>query len=651
MKIELCNEVLSVIFRPMKHLVMGTAGHVDHGKTSLVKGLTGVDTDRLKEEKERGITIELGFASLTLPDGRTLGLVDVPGHERFVKNMVSGAAGIDLVVLVIGADEGVMPQTREHLHICSLLGIREGLVALTKIDLVEPDWLSLVTDDVRQFLQGTFLENSPIVTVSSATMAGFDELLQVLQKTASNVEEGADAGIFRLPVDRIFTMKGFGTVVTGTLLSGRIDTGDEVEVYPRDIVTKIRGIQVHNQSVPYAESGQRTALNLQGVDKALVLRGDVLARPGTVFPTQRLDLFCDYLAGAGRKLKNRSLVRFHVGTSEVMARILLLEGDEWEPGQSGYAQLILASPIVAVAGDRYVIRSYSPVTTIGGGVILDPLPAKHKRYSPPVLAQLQSIHRGSENDRTMAIVERAGLKGITTTELVARTGYSTGRLRKIMESILSKREALLIDREEERLLWISAYENLQERILERLRSFHERFPLKEGTPREELRTMLGFGIGPKLYHTALRDLEKAGQVVIDRENVRLSEHRVHLAGGLDRMRSEILKAYRESGLTVPSFKDVMEPFAGRRSEALSLVQTMLKDGMLVKVTEDLYFHRDVLAKLREDYRAYLLREGKATPASMKELTGLSRKYIIPLMEYFDAAKLTIRTGDQRILRE
>jgi len=635
----------------MKHLVMGTAGHVDHGKTSLVKALTGVDTDRLKEEKERGITIELGFASLNLPDGRTLGLVDVPGHERFVKNMVSGAAGIDLVVLVIAADEGVMPQTREHLHICSLLGIKKGLVALTKIDLVEPDWLSLVTDDVRHFLQGTFLENSPTVPFSSATRAGIDELLQELQKTASEVEEEADAGIFRLPIDRVFTMKGFGTVVTGTLLSGRIDTGDEVEVFPRRVVTKIRGIQVHNQPVTSAETGQRTALNLQGVDKALIERGDVLARPGTVFPTQRLDVFCDYLASAGRKLKNRSLVRFHVGTSEVMARILLLEQDEWEPGQGGYAQLILVSPIVAVAGDRYVIRSYSPVTTIGGGVILDPLPAKHKRRSAPVLEQLRRIRQGSENDRTATLIGRAGLKGIETTELIARTGYSAGRLKRILESLLAGREALLIDREEGRVLLRSVFENLQERILEGLRSFHARFPLKEGTPREELRTMLGSGIGPKLYHAALSGLEKVGKVVIDRESVRLAGHRVNLAGGLDEMRSEILKSYLDAGLAVPSFKDAMDPFRARRAEALSLVQSMLKEGALVKVTEDLYFHRDVLSKLREDYRAYLLREGKATPAGMKELTGLSRKYIIPLMEYFDATKLTIRTGDQRILRE
>lgn len=635
----------------MKHLVMGTAGHVDHGKTSLVKVLTGIDTDRLKEEKDRGITIELGFASLHLPDGRVLGLVDVPGHERFVKHMVSGAAGIDLVVLVIAADEGVMPQTREHLHICSLLGIKKGLVVLTKIDLVDPEWLALVADDVRHFLQGTFLESSPVVPFSSATRAGLDELLQSLQKTASEVEEEADAGIFRLPIDRVFTMKGFGTVVTGTLLSGRVEVGDEVEVYPRSIVTKIRGIQVHSQPVTSAETGQRTALNLQGVDKALIERGDVLARPATVFPTQRLDIFCDYLAGAGRKLKNRSLVRLHVGTSEVMARILLLEHDEWEPGQGGYAQLILASPIAAVAGDRYVIRSYSPVTTIGGGVILDPLPAKHKRRSVPVLDQLQRIHQGSENDRTAVMIGRAGLRGIETKELIARTGYSAGRLKRILESLLAGREALLIDREEGRVLLRSVYETLQERSLEALRSFHARFPLKEGTPREELRTMLGAGVSPKLYHAALSGLEKAGKVVIDRESVRLTGHHVNLAGGLDQMRDKILKTYLDAGLAVPSFKEVMEPFSARRSEALSLVYTMIKEGALVKVTEDLYFHRDVLSKLREDYRAYLLREGKATPAGMKELTNLSRKYIIPLMEYFDATKLTIRTGDQRILRE
>ncbi|HEY5497757.1 MAG TPA: selenocysteine-specific translation elongation factor, partial [Syntrophales bacterium] len=316
---------------------MGTAGHVDHGKTALIKRLTGVDTDRLKEEKERGITIELGFASLSLPGGKIIGVVDVPGHERFVKNMVAGAAGIDLVAMVIAADEGVMPQTREHLHICTLLGIRKGVVVLTKTDLVDAEWLELVREDVRAFLKGTFLEASPIVPVSALTGAGFAELLSAIERTAGEVEEGADMGLFRLPIDRVFTMKGFGTVVTGTLISGKVTTGEEVEISPLGFRTRVRGIQVHNQTVETAEAGQRTAINLQGTDRAVIERGYVLAGPGALTVSQRLDCTYRHLTVAGRKLKNRTLVRLHTGTSEIMARVILLDRDELESGGEGFA--------------------------------------------------------------------------------------------------------------------------------------------------------------------------------------------------------------------------------------------------------------------------------------------------------------------------
>ena len=432
----------------MKHLVMGTAGHVDHGKTALIKRLTGVDTDRLKEEKERGITIELGFASLTLPGGRTLGVVDVPGHERFVRNMVAGAAGIDLVVLVIAADEGVMPQTREHLHICTLLGIRKGFVALTKIDMVDEEWLELVREDVRMFLRGTFLEDAPVVPVSSLTGAGFPELLLIIGKTADEVEEGADVGLFRLPVDRVFTIKGFGTVVTGTLVSGKVGTGEEVEISPFGLRARVRGIQVHNRTVETAEAGQRTAINLQGIDREMVERGHVLTGPGSLTASQRLDCIYRHLSGAGRKLKNRTLVRFHTGTSEVMARMILLDRDELEPGEECCVQLVLEAPLAAVAGDRFVVRSYSPVTTIGGGVIVDPLPAKHKRSSAGVLREFQHLAGGEEEEKTAVILERAGIGGITEKLLVVRTGSRGRELRRRLEGMFSAKRAVLVDRDE-----------------------------------------------------------------------------------------------------------------------------------------------------------------------------------------------------------
>lgn len=635
----------------MKHIIIGTAGHVDHGKTALIKALTGIDTDRLKEEKERGISIELGFASLTLQNGQTFGIVDVPGHERFIKNMVSGAAGIDMVILVIAADEGVMPQTREHLHICSLLGIKRGLVALTKIDMVDDDWLYLVNDDVHEFLKGTFLETSPVVSVSSVTGAGLDELLDVMGKVASEVEEESDAGLFRLPVDRVFTIKGFGTVITGTMISGDIKVGEEAEILPQGVTAKVRGIQVHNQSATIAEAGQRTAVNLQGVEKATIERGDVLARPHTLKPSIRLDVYVDYLSSNERILKNRNLVRFHAATSEVIGRIILLDRDEMEPGSGGDAQFILKSPIVVMAGDRFVIRSYSPVTTIGGGMIIDPLPKKHKRNSEKVIHESELLRNGTDLERTSVIIERSGIEGIDIRELVVRTGLHQNRLKDIIKSLCSQKQAVVLDVDEARFVSFPLYQELQKRVLLEMRAYHDKYPLKEGILKEELRNTMGPFVNTRLFNMGVRDLERNGEIVIERENLRISGHTVDLKGDLDDLRSKIGNIYIEAGLTPPSIKEVMEKFPDLKKQTESVLTVMLKEGTLLKINEELYFHREVLLRLRENYKNLLLRDGKATPASFKELTGLSRKFIIPLMEYFDITKLTIRAGDHRILRE
>jgi selenocysteine-specific elongation factor len=635
----------------MKHFIIGTAGHVDHGKTALIKAITGIDTDRLKEEKERGISIELGFASLTLPNGRTFGIVDVPGHERFIRNMVSGASGIDMVIMVIAADEGVMPQTREHLHICSLLGIKKGLVALTKVDMVAEEWLDLVNDDVHEFLKETFLEAAPVIPVSSITGAGIEELLDALGRVASEIEGESDAGIFRLPVDRVFTMKGFGTVVTGTLISGDIKLGEEVEILPPGVTAKVRGIQIHNQSATIAEAGQRTAINLQGVEKDTIVRGDVLARPRTLKPSIRLDVCMEYLSNNNRRLKNRNLVRFHVGTNEVIGRIILLDREDVEPGAKASAQVVLESPIVAMARDRFVIRSYSPVTTIGGGMIVDPLPKKHKRNSEKVNHEIDLLHDGTDTERAAIIIERSGIEGIGISELEMRTGIHQNILKDILGTLSSRKQVVVLDVDESRIISSSIYQNLQGRILLEMRAYHERYPLKEGISKEELRSTAGQFARPRLFNMAVRELEKRGEIVVERENIRLSGHRVDLKGELEDMRSKIAQTYIDAGLTPPSIKELMEKFAGQRSLAESVINVMLKEGSLIKINEDLYFHKEVLTRLREDYKSLLVRDGKATPASMKELTGLSRKFIIPLMEYFDITKLTIRAGDQRILRE
>lgn len=635
----------------MKHIVLGTAGHVDHGKTSLIKALTGIDTDRLKEEKERGITIDLGFASLTLPDGQTLGVVDVPGHERFIKNMVSGAAGIDLVVLVVAADEGVMPQTKEHLHICSLLGLKNGLVALTKKDLVDEDWQDLVTEDIRTFLKGTFLEASPIVPVSASTGAGLQDLLDAVHQVASGIEKKGDTGLFRLPIDRVFSMKGFGTVVTGTIVSGSVQTGEDVTVLPHRINSRIRGMQVHSQSVNLAESGQRTAINLQGIEKATIARGDVLARPGTLEATRRLDVYFDYLSTNEKKLKHRALVRFHAGAGEVMARINFLDRDDIAPGDKAFAQLFLAVPAVVMAGDRFVIRSYSPVTTIGGGAVVDPLTRKHKRYSKQIIHELEQLQHGDDLERIATMIERCSFSGIDLHELVIRTGFPQGHVKKRLETLFSQKQAILLDREETRVISSKAHQDTQEKLISEIRTFHKKFPLQEGMSREELRTKVGSFVSPRLFHAVMRDLEKNGRLIVDRENLRLPDHSVHLRGEMEDLRQAIADLYRNAGLAPPSIREVTEKFAAQKSRVGSVLNVMLKEGSLVKINEDLYFDQAALARLREDYKNLLMKEGKASPVSFKALTGLSRKFIIPLLEYFDMTKLTVRSGEHRVLRE
>ena len=635
----------------MRHVVLGTAGHVDHGKTALIKALTGTDTDRLKEEKERGITIELGFASLKLPSGKTLGIVDVPGHEKFIKHMVSGAAGIDLVMMIIAADESIMPQTKEHLHICSLLGIRSGLVALTKIDMVENDWLELVKTEIQDFLKGTFLEGVPVIPVSALKQKGIDELTAALDTVVQNIPKKNDCGIFRLPVDRVFTMKGFGTVVTGTLISDSISVGEDVLILPEEINTRIRGIQVHNQPTQEATAGQRTAINLQGIEKESLQRGDVLARYGTIVPSIRLDVYIDYLKNNAKSLKNRTLTRLHTGTSEIIARVILIEKDELAPGEKGFAQLILEKKDVVVAGDRFVLRSYSPITTIGGGLIIDPLPPKHKRLNKKVIEELATLLNGTLPKKIEVILERAGFAGTNLRHLVFRLGTNAKNIKEALQSILSQKSALITDKEETNIISASFYEKLAQSAAEIISQYQKKNPLREGISKEELKASLGRDISPKLFFMLLQNLADQKKIEVDKETVRLFGHKVTLADDLNSIRQAILKIYNEAGLTPPSFKDVINNFQDKKTEAQNIIKLLLKDGSLIKINEELIFTREALDNLRKNYKALLVKEGKATPVSFKELTGLSRKYIIPLMEYFDTDKLTMRVGDHRILRE
>jgi selenocysteine-specific elongation factor len=633
----------------MKQIILGTAGHIDHGKTALVKALTGIDTDRLKEEKRRGITIELGFAHIPLPNGITLGIVDVPGHERFVKNMVAGATGIDLVSLIIAADEGVMPQTREHLEICNLLNITYGLVVITKIDLVDHDWLSLVKDDISTFLKGTFLEDAPVVEVSSETGEGIGDLVKALDELTQDVPERSIGSTFRLPIDRVFTMKGFGTVVTGTTISGHIDVGREVTIYPRGIESKVRGIQVHNQEVPSARAGSRTAINLQGVEKEFIARGDVVAEKDSLKSTYMVDTVLEYLGSSPKKIQNRKRVRFHCGSSEIIATAVLLDRDELLPGETCFAQFRLEKPTVVLSKDRFVIRTYSPIRTIGGGHILNPLPGKKKRFSRDVLEELAVLRDGSDREIVEQHIKSSKMQGLSIKELSFLANMSKDDLNGIISKLAS--DKAIVNYDPDRAVFIHAdfYTRSKEEMLRILADYHKRFPLKEGLAKEELRSRIVGNIREKLFNKLLNDLIGEESIVRERDIIRAKDHKVTLHKEQEDARAKIEKIYLEAGLEPPYFKDLDKSIAERSGR--DVLETMVKDGTLIKVKEDLYFHKRPLDDLQRKLVDYIKEKKEITTPDLKKLTGVSRKYTIPLIEYFDKIQLTVRVGDKRILRK
>ncbi len=633
----------------MKQIILGTAGHIDHGKTSLVRALTGIETDRLKEEKERGITIELGFAYLDLPNGQRLGIIDVPGHERFIKNMVAGASTIDLVALIIAADEGVMPQTREHLDICSLLGIKKGLVVLTKIDMVEEDWLDLVQEDIKEFLKGTFLEGALILPVSSSTGQGIPELIVVLERLSNEVEERSSAGIFRLPVDRVFTMRGFGTVITGTAVSGSLSVGDQVTLYPQEIQAKVRGIQVHNQDTEQVRAGLRTAINLQGIEKATVNRGDVVASALGLYSTFLLDLQVRLLKSAQRPLKHRSQIRFHSGTSEILGRLLLLEGEEIKPGETGFCQLRLTDRVALLPGDLAVIRSYSPVQTIGGAEVLNVLPAKHKRLNPEVIEQLWILKSGTDSEKVALQVLLAGTNGVSRQKLGQVLPLPPKKLDDLLKELLSQKVLTQWDKENKIIIHQLELAKLSKAATQELEGYHRGNPLKPGLPKEELKSRLPQIRETKLFNFLLNQLGEQKILVQEKELVRLSGHKVLLKEDQQAVQDSLEKVYLKSGLQPPYFKELVEQFPkGQPREVLEL---MVKEGKLVKVKEDLYFHKQVIDGLKKRLIQWLKEKGEITTPEFKDMTQTSRKYTIPLLEYFDALQVTLRVEDKRLLRE
>lgn len=635
----------------MKHLILGTAGHIDHGKTSLVRALTGIDTDRLKEEKERGITIELGFAHMELPGDIRFGIVDVPGHEKFVRTMVAGVGGMDLVMLVIAADEGVMPQTREHLEICQLLGVKKGVVALTKSDMVEAEWLEMVAEEVREYLNGSFLEGAPVIPVSSKTGDGLEDLKLELAALAGQVEEKSTDGPFRLPVDRVFTVAGFGTVVTGTLLSGEIETGDEVELLPSGIATRVRSVQTHGKKAEHGAAGQRVAVNLQGVDHGDIVRGDVVVPRGAFRSTRAVDARLTFLPSAPRELKHRATLRLHSATYEVSAQVILLDRDTLRPGDSALVQLRLKSPVLLLPGDLFIMRSYSPEITVGGGQVLDPAPPRRRRRSAQALELLQSLEGGDDADRIRLLTQESLLTGISLEELIIRSGLSAKRTETVLTGLLTKGFVVQVVRDPRIFLAKESFEALKTLLLDGIDGYLMDNPLKEGIGKEELKARIPKRSDIRFFGPLLMSLEKEEKAIVDRDLVKKPGWKAGGEPSGEELLEKIESALREGGMEPPNLKEMGQRFGKTERDLLEHLNLLVRTGRAMKVKSDIYYAPEPLAEIRSRLLRYLEEKGEVTPPEFREITGLSRKFMMPLLEYFDQEKVTIRVGDKRLARK
>lgn len=637
---------------PTDRLIIGTAGHIDHGKSTLVRRLTGIDPDRLKEEKERGITIVLGFAPLDLPSGRRCGVVDVPGHERLVKTMIAGATGVDILLLVVAADEGVMPQTREHLAIGELLGVERGVIALTKSDLVDEEWLELVESDLESELTGSFLEGAPVVKCSAETGFGIDELLATLDKVAEGSKRRDPDGLLRIPVDRVFSIKGFGTVITGTLVSGRVQVGDTINLLPSGQEGKVRGLQVHGDSVAQSIAGTRTAVNIQGSDVAETQRGQWVVHPGAFDVSHRLDARVKLLPIYPRSLKKRTKILVHVGTKQVEGVMSLLESDTLEPGNEAFVHLQLGNPVIALPGDRLILRGTERLSghghTIGGAVVLRPQ-ARRPRKKQNTVAELEALTSAeTDAERLELTVKHHGGTGLDIKEILARTGIGPQQARSTLKKLTKEGSVVLfgnsgyIHREQ--------LDRLEESAVQLINAYHEANPMEAAMPREELRSKLP-GVNQPLFGELIQKLRRREDITVDKESLKRSSFTPEEAStdveGLKKALQEKLDA---GGLTPPRDKELAEEVGLDLKKVVSALKLLVADGPVVKVAEGLHFSRQAIDALEKDVLAHFETEKHLDAQQFKKLTGASRKFTIPLGEYFDKEKLTMRVGDARVLR-
>ncbi len=632
----------------MKYTILGTAGHIDHGKSTLVKALTGTDPDRLKEEKERGITLDLGFASLDLPGGNRLGIVDVPGHEGLIKNMLAGVGGIDMVMLVIAADEGIMPQTREHLAICDLLHVKQGLIALTKMDAAEKDWLALVQDEVRDFIKGTFLEKAPIVPVSAKTGENLDRLKQELDKLAKAVAPKSPNGILRLPIDRVFTMKGFGTVITGTLLSGTISQDQEVDILPKGITTKVRGIQSHNQAAQRAIAGQRTAVNLQGVEKDQISRGDTIVTKGFFKTTRNLDCSLFMLKQATRGIKTGTRIRFYNNTQEAIGRVTLVGSNELNPGDEGYVQFRLEQPVLIQHGDRFIIRFYSPMETLGGGMVLNPHPRRHRNSTMQESAKdLGILNKGSLDERLGVIVAGRALAGMEEAEVIGSVAADKAEILAALAALAQKKAIVRVDNLYVHTNHLAA---LEKKVLDLIAEFHKANSLKPGIDKEEVKGMLKVRLHPKALGMAIDGLIRKKQVETEGSKLRLPGFKPAVGKDQGLYKDKIVEAIKKGGSQPPVRDELPALFGITDRDAKDLLKLLADEGRVVRINDSLYLDKAVLESIKTDLVKFLQEKKEIVVAEFRDIAKTSRKFAVPILEYLDSQKLTQRVGDKRVLR-
>jgi selenocysteine-specific elongation factor len=630
-----------------KSIIVGTAGHIDHGKSTLIEALTGTHPDRLEEEKRRGITIDLGFAFLE-DEGVRYGFVDVPGHERFVKNMLAGASGIDLVLLVIAADELIKPQTREHFDICRLLGVQRGVIALTKSDLTDSDTRELARLEIEEFVKGTFLAGAPIVEVSAKTQQGLVELKAALREAARETSTKDTGRYFRLPIDRSFAVKGFGSVVTGTLFSGQVAVGDEVELLPSGKLLRVRGLQTGGKSVERAEAGLRTAVNLASIEHTAIQRGMVLSSRGRLRTTRRADMRLELLPGAPA-LKHRAQVHFHAGTLETIGEVYLLGARELTPGASALAQIRLQDEAVLVRGDRFIVRQFSPVVTIGGGVVLDPHARRFSAKDTGRAQFLATLEKGSREEIIRAMAER-NILGIKAEEVIVRTGWIEQEIQSAAKTLGARNLLRIVSNEPLILIAEALFSEIGKKLLARVERFHKENSLLPGITREELKSSLGRRVRPETFAAALQMLLEHKKITLQGEFIKKAGTEITLAPEELRAQEQITQAFAKAGLAVPSVKEVLAQLKIETARAEKLLQILLREKVLVRVSADLIFHRDALDSLTGLLAQYKKAEGDriGVPA-FKELTGITRKYAIPLLEYLDRQRQTRRAGDERVI--